>query len=278
LIAAETLVLIVLGIAGWRIRLEVQTAGAEDAVVARYAPFLVPEVGSFDGSMTVVVDADMPPGEDWPERLATRQGSLCKLDTPQACGIIDLDSLETAVRVSRRGFFSGLEFCLQATCAYLAFRNGGLLFHCAGVLSGRAAYLFTGEGGSGKSTVVSLLDDRLALNDDLVMLRPNGRDWQAFGTPFWNKQTSRRTGQTADGIVAGIYRLTQDQRVYLEPLSEAVALAELMANCPIVNTDPVALPTLLRRCRALAEAVEVQRLHFRKSASFWPLLHTRDTE
>ena len=115
------------------------------------------------------------------------------------------------------------------------------------------------------------------MNDDLVVLRPDGRGWRAYGTPFWNVQTTRRSsGQTADGVVAGIYRLAQDQQDYLEPMPNAVAISELMANCPVVNVDPGELPALMSRCRELAEAVKVQRLHFRKSAEFWPLLHARN--
>ncbi len=109
----------------------------------------------------------------------------------------------------------------------------------------------------------------------MVVLRPVEGGWRAHGTPFWNGEAVRREGQTADGPVAGIYKLVQDQDVFLEPLNAAVASSELVANCPIVNADVVTLPGLLRRCRGLAEAVGVQRLHFRKDPAFWSLLASK---
>ena len=157
-------------------------------------------------------------------------------------------------------------------CRLCGVSSRRLLFHCAGVLSDGGAHLFTGEGGSGKSTVVALSPDELALNDDLVVLRRDGPGWRAYGTPFWNAEAIHRDGQTSDGPVTGIFRLVQDQRVFLQPVSAALATSELTANCPTVNIDPVELPTVIGRCRELAEAVTVQRLHFSKSPSFWALL------
>ena len=132
-----------------------------------------------------------------------------------------------------------------------------------------AVYIFTGEAGCGKSTVVDLLPHKVALNDDLVVLRPDGARLAGVRHSFLESKAARRDGQTADGLVAGIIRLVQDQQDYLEPISTAVAISELTANCPTVNTDPVELPALMNRCREVAEAVKVQRLHFRKSADFW---------
>ena len=48
--------------------------------------------------------------------------------------------------------------------------------------------------------------------------------------------------------------------------------AELLANCPIVNSQPALLPELLNRCRDIAKAVGMQRLHFRKDDAFWDII------
>jgi len=266
-----------LAIAGWRVRLDCSLPVVDAAVAAHFRAFVVPDDAANDAWVTVSLDPDVP-AVSLPVFRATRQRDSCLLDMPGIRGIIDINSLQGTARLGRRGLRLNIEFFLKALFAYMAFSHGGLLLHCSGVLSGREAYLFTGEGGSGKSTVVSLLPHRLALNDDMVVLRPDGRGWRAYGTPFWNVETTRRCGQTADGRVAGIYRLAQDQQVYLEPMANAVAISELIANCPVVNTDPVALPALMNRCRELAETVKLQRLHFRKSADFWPLLHAGNTE
>ena len=260
-----------LAIAGWRIRLDCSLPVVDEAVAARYRDFVVPDGAANDAWVTVSLDPGIPGGE-WPARLVTRRGDVCFFDVPGAYGRIALSSWQADLRLRREGFGNLLEHFLKSLFAYLAFHRGGLLFHSAGILSEGRVFLFTGEGGSGKSTVVSLSQDKLALNDDLVVLRSDGRGWWAHGTPFWNVLTTRRVGQVADGMVAGIYRLAQDQRDYLEPIPNAVAISELMANCPVVNVDPVELSALMGRSRELAEAVKVQRLHFRESPDFWTVL------
>ena len=170
---------------------------------------------------------------------------------------------------------AGVEYFLRVIYALLADQEGGVLLHAAGLLTpadGRVR-LFIGRSGSGKSTVAALSPHAIVLNDDLALLRQDaaGR-WIAYGTPFWNPETLTRSGETASGPVAGIYRLAQDREVYLEPLSPATAAAELAANCPVINGDLERLPGLLARCRRLVADVPVQRLHFRKDPSFWDVL------
>jgi len=264
-----------LAIAGWRIRLHGIPAWLDDAMADRYAAFIVPDGGKPDSSATVTLEQDVPDRQQRPYAVM-RSGGVCLLDMPGGCGRICLDCWQTTLGLEQQNFWHNLEFSLKTWLAYLALRQGGLLLHCAGVLADGGAYLFTGEGGSGKSTVVALSPDKVALNDDLVVLRRNGTGWWAYGTPFWNQGATRRDGETADGPVTGVFKLVQDRRVYLESISAALAISELAANCPTVNSDPVELLAALNRCREVAEAVKVKRLHFRRSPSFWDLLQERD--
>jgi hypothetical protein len=55
-------------------------------------------------------------------------------------------------------------------------------------------------------------------------------------------------------------------------MGRAAAAAELFANCPIVNDQPPLLAVLLDRCRDIAAAISVRRLHFRKDDAFWDVI------
>ena len=264
-----------LAIAGWRIRLECDSPALAERIAARYAAFLVPDESACEAAVAVMLDPALP-GGNWKQFPVIRQGDVCALDVPGACGTIGLNSLRASLRLGVEVFEVALELFLEVFCAYLAFRLGGLLVHGAALLLDGKVHLFVGLGGRGKSSVVALSPHALALNDDLVVLRPVEAGWRAFGTPFWNPETTRRAGQTAEGPVVGIYSLAQDRRVYLEPLPVAVAASELVANCPVVNTDSFEAPEVISRCRHLAEAVTVQRLHFRKDSGFWALLEGRN--
>ena len=78
---------------------------------------------------------------------------------PGAYGTIDLDSWQAALDVGRKVFQPNVGYFLKALYAYLALYRGGVLLHAAGVLADSAVYIFTGESGCGKSTVVELLPD-----------------------------------------------------------------------------------------------------------------------
>ena len=261
--------MITLAIAGWRIAIDCSPTWVEKRVRDAYGPFLVPDDDTASITLRITVGPSAVP-VDWDEGAKTSEDIL--LDIPGVCGRIDAELRYASLALKGEDYSWAIEHLLKRLCAYLALQDGGLLFHCAGLLVEGKAYLFTGQSGAGKSTVVALSSQALVLNDDLVVLRPIGGRWWAYGTPFWNTEAVRRESQTADGPVAGIYILVQDQDVFLEPVTAAIASSELAANCPIVNADALTIPRLLSRCRSLAETVSVQRLHFRKDPDFWDLL------
>ena len=264
----------VLGIAGWRIQLECDSPALTERIAVRYAAFQVPDVDTIEAMVMIALDTQMA-GSGRSGLSGVRDGCVVRFDLAEARGKIDLETWNASLILNAEGDLWALEHLLKVVCAYLALRQGGLLFHCAGLLMGGQAYLFTGRSGSGKSTVVALSPHAAALNDDMVVLRPYGGAWWAFGTPFWNADATTRKGQTAAGPVAGIFKLVQDRREYVEPVSAAVAASELVANCPVVNGDPVELPAVIERCHQLISAVPVQRLHFRKTPGFWELVQGR---
>jgi hypothetical protein len=268
--------MISLDLAGWCVRLDIEASVLAEQVAHRYAAFLA--AGDAPPCFAARVEVAAPradrrtastlelslsqEGDAGPYRLGS-PGFGASVDLAQGAGRLTLAGAQP---------LADLDHFLRALMALLAFREGGLLIHAAGLRWNGKVRLFIGPSGSGKSTVVALSPHVLALNDDLIVLRRAEETWLACGTPFWNMEVDRRAGQTACGPLVGIYRLAQDREVTLECLSPAAATAELVANCPVINGSPPHLPALLLRCRQLAKAVPVQRLHFRKDASFWQLL------
>jgi hypothetical protein len=279
---------ITLEIAGWRVGLACQSEDLADALAARYGAFLTEASPQFAATVEWDSGSAMShPVLEWnsgSEVVLQGSANAYLLDAPSFCGRIDMVRAEATFSFRGRTPLADIEHCVRTLYALLADREGGLLVHAAGVLtpaskdpsgatySNGRALLFIGSSGSGKSTIVGLSPHAKALNDDLVLLRPQDGRWIAYGTPFWNAETAGHSSETACGPLVGIYRLVQDQDVFLERCEPAAATAELVANCPVVNGDPGRLPGLLARCSRLAKAVPVQRLHFRKDSGFWELL------
>jgi len=259
-------------LAGWRVRLVCAPQALAQAARARYAAFVAAIGGPADLVIAAAAEPGMSPGAHAAHMLEAPlrpDAAGYRLDADGIAASIQPDLGRATLALATAEPLGSLEYFLRIACALLAFHRGGVLLHAAGLLAGGQAYLFTGVSGSGKSTVTALSPHALALSDDLVLLRPGEAGWLAHGTPFWNPDAASRAGQTANGPIAGIYKLVKAPAVRVEPLSAAAAAAELAANCPVVNGRPELLPELLARCRDLARAVPVRRLHFRKDASFW---------
>ncbi len=202
-------------------------------------------------------------------------GEKYLLDGPYFYGMIDPSKGRASLDSRSPEPAQELEYFLRIALAFFALQRDGLLVHCATLRRNGLVYLFVGQSGSGKSTVVALsaaAKRATALGDDLILLRKHAGGWQAYGTPFWNLEATGRDDQVAEGPVAGIYKLVQDTVVFAEPMGRAAAAAELAANCPVVNDQPALLPALIDRCATIAAAIPVRRLHFRKDDAFWDVI------
>lgn len=142
--------------------------------------------------------------------------------------------------------------------------------HAAAVARDEQAYVFFGYSGSGKTTVARLSENDTVLNDDIIMVLPENGRWLVYGTPFWNpSQTSPSKGQAP---LMRFYRLIQSKNVWVESISTAEGLAELLTCTPVIPADPVRNKVLVSRWGQIMAGAPVHKLHFRKDDSFWEVI------
>ena len=185
-------------------------------------------------------------------------------------GQIDLQTSKATLSVESFSPADDIEYFLRMVYSLLIFQEGGVLFHSAAIVRENHAHLFFGHSGSGKTTAARLSDNYLVLNDDLVALVDCDTHWQVFGTPFWNPSQVEPSASSAP--LRMLLRLVQDQQVYLEPLSSAQGMAEMITSIPLINADPTRTNELVRRCKSVMDSVPLYRLHFRKDNSFWNVI------
>lgn len=264
-----------LSVGGWRLELVCRPEALEAAAAARYRSFAVPDGTPPDFTASVSAEpphaGDAAAGRLLDAKLHPR-GADFGLDEETVCGTISMGLRQASLVLSSAAPLEDLEYLLRIVVAVVAYSDGGLLVHGSALIDDGRVRLFVGQSGSGKSTVVALSQSRVALGDDLILLRPAGSGWTAHGTPFWNPAAGKRRGETGSGPLAGVYKLIKDREVYLEPMSPASAAAELLANCPVVNGVHSLLPGVLARCKEVAAAVPVRALHFRKDDAFWSVV------
>ena len=145
------------------------------------------------------------------------------------------------------------------------------MFHSAGIVREGRAFLLFGPSGSGKTTACMHSSDARVLSDDLVLVLPGseGRSGpRAVSIPF-RGHMAELPGRQMSFPVAGFYRLVKDSDVFVEPLTEARGVSEVVGSLPFVTDRPENGAAILDAVgKALTEAPAF-RLHFRKDRTFW---------
>jgi hypothetical protein len=159
-------------------------------------------------------------------------------------------------------------FCRVAV-AWSAVDRGGFLVHGASIVREGRGYIFFGKSASGKSTLASLTPEGRVISDDLSLVLPGPDGPVVAGSPF---RGTYRAGDPVIGTfpLAGMFRLVQDDRTYVETPDRMYAFAEYVANLPFVNDALHAYPKLLDTLEVAVTGLPIMVLHFRKQPDFWP--------
>jgi len=253
-----------------------------DLIRTRYGLFTF-QPGSLQAAPIQVVDAEVP-GFLKTVQVAGRHPEIYRLEhrwrsdrlvaySYEFAGWYDYQTRRGELAVVKSSgdlLHRAVENFLRVLTAHWFLRRGGLLLHASGVVREGMAHLFFGPSGSGKTTVTMLSEGDLVLGDDLVGIRETGSTYEACAVPF--RGLYREPPQTGQGFpLAGVNRLVQDQRDFLEEIPPSRRAAEMMASLPFVMGGEGASRALEITGR-LANAVTIRRLHFRKSPDFWRLL------
>jgi hypothetical protein len=155
--------------------------------------------------------------------------------------------------------------------------NNGLLLHSAIVAKNDVGFLFLGEGGAGKSTAAALSASTGAavLSDDLSFVVSSGSgnyELEAAPGPISRFTTNPELRPS----LKGIFRLVQDSRDALIPLSQTAAAHLIFRSFEwsqlIDNLSQSVLSLAYHTACDIARRVPSYELHFRKSPDFWKLI------
>jgi hypothetical protein len=255
-----------LGIAGTALRARGPESWLAPLCEAWTAWQPVPGTAPWDVQLTVDASLPVPQGPLF-EAIPHTQSGVCTLTAPGFDGEVSAATGTAHLRAHPEASPGDIGYFLRVVLAVQAFARGGMLFHTAGIVHRRQGYAFFGVSGSGKTTAAHFSAPDPVLNDDLVLLWPSPTGWQMYATPF-----GRRRGEVRAVTLRALLRLVKDENVFLAPLSPSRALAELVANTPVLSADPLWLPEVLARWEALLSTVPVYTLHFRRDATFWEVI------
>jgi len=174
-----------------------------------------------------------------------------------------------------------LQICLR--CAMATKQAPDLLLHSSGIIHEGIAYIFTGESGSGKSTICKLLAQDpafIALHDEVVAVSRKETGFYAWSTPLRGEMM---TGCNRGAPLKYIFFLKQSRANYtvrLQPRKVAEMLCFNLIPPFLVKDGHLAAEhaASLKQLLALAEYVPGYTLYFRPERSFWDCIPKPDTK
>lgn len=205
-----------------------------------------------------------PPEGPLFEAVPRCRAGACVLEHPGFEGYVSTDQGYAELRLHPDARAADVGYFMRVALTCQAFVRDAVIFHTAAVVHRGRGYAFFGTSGSGKTTAARLSAPDPVLNDDLILLRREDASWVMVATPF-----GKRRGEVKRAPLSALLRLVKSPRVSLDRLPSGRALAELVANSPVISGDPEWLPALMERWERVLRDVPVYALEFRRDASFW---------
>jgi hypothetical protein len=254
------------------------------------------------GGMPIAVQTDSP---EFAALLQDRYGSFASANGPQPMFSLDVDlipgriveededvsvRLESGRWIMTRGDFRAewdpstghgwvrqsinpysIDGVLRILHSLLLASQGGFLVHAASAVRHGRAFLFAGVSGAGKTTLSRLAPpDAEVLTDEISYVRPGGKGYEAFGTPFAGELA--RIGANLRAPLAALYLLVQGPENRIEPVEAAEAARAVLRNILFFAHDQELVGRVFQSVFDFVSRVPVRRLIFTPDARAWELI------
>lgn len=114
--------------------------------------------------------------------------------------------------------FRTFNFYLKTVVSSYLIQNEGFLLHASSIKKGDYGYVFAGKSGSGKSTVIKIVQNtNLPLNDDFAIIRKVRGQYYVFSSPFY--ETNPVPRKKLQVPLKGVYFLYKSSRNKVERLT-----------------------------------------------------------
>jgi len=164
-----------------------------------------------------------------------------------------------------------IDTVLRITHSLVLAEQGGFLVHAASAIRNRAAYLFAGVSGAGKTTTSRLApSDAIVLSDEISYVRKSGDGYRAYGTPFAGELA--RSGANTSAPLRALYLLVQGPENRLECVPQADAARALMRHVLFFAHEKELVSRVFDSVVDFVSRVEVSRLIFTPDARAWELI------
>jgi len=154
---------------------------------------------------------------------------------------------------------------------YLA-QERGVILHACGIIIEDRGILFLGESGAGKSTLARMWAQETGvdiLSDDRVIVRKQGREFRAYGTP-WHGEAA--FGSPRQAKLERIFFLSHGQKNSIKEMAGLDPVTHLLTCSFPPLWDPQEMEFVLEFFGQLAGQVPCQELSFKPEKSVLALV------
>ncbi|MFH1783720.1 MAG: hypothetical protein ABH868_02325 [bacterium] len=135
----------------------------------------------------------------------------------------------------------------------------GILLHASGAIYKGRGYLFTGPGGSGKSTAVNQLNGTTVLSDECIGVKKYMNSYYMFGTPFHGNNN-----QTA--ALKGIFFPKKAKKMSFKKVKKTEALQRILSNMFLGVLEQNVMKNIIETLTELVEEVPCYEISFSLSS------------
>jgi hypothetical protein len=149
----------------------------------------------------------------------------------------------------------------------------GMLLHAAAVVKDKAAYLFLGPSGGGKSTAASLSAKYKVIGDDVVAIKRSGASYSVFPTP-WKQAAFTKGAERANAEVKALFFIRKSSRVSFKLIPPEEALKRMLYSHIhfLVLTRRPLLDDIFATASGFVKTIPAYDMEFTRDGDFWPEL------
>lgn len=161
-------------------------------------------------------------------------------------------------------------FYIKLAISLLTIRSGGLPFHSSALMGhDGSAFLFSGQSGAGKSTIASILSERMVLlNDEFNLILPDAdhKTYIVHSTPFTSPPKLAKCRKSSAQINT-IYHLYKNKYHYEEKMSISAQYNFILSGVYMYSTDAYTGNMILENALNFVRKLRIRMLYFSNDIS-----------
>jgi len=261
---AET---VAIGIGGTTVRLHSSDSHFRSMVRERYCSFLA---GSADADFDFDIELLERPSENTDDDVQVQVRNdewLMRRGDFDACW--STNSRRGTVRQANSSYAT--DSVLRIVHSIALAQRGGFLMHAASAIRNGKAFLFAGVSGAGKTTISRLAPtDCVLLSDEISYVRPHGKTYVAYGTPFSGELG--KPGENRCAPVETVFLLEKGPSHHIEAVPDVDAVRRLLRNILFFAEDASLVHMVFQSACEFAQSVPIKKLVFKPEQSVWDMI------